>query len=315
MGTLTNTETGKTNKGTSSQKISPFLWFDNQAEEAVNFYTSIYKNSNISTISRYGEEGARASGRRKGSIMTIAFQLEGQDYVAINGGPVFQITQAISFFVNCDTLREIDTLWEKLSEGGTVLMEFDKYPFSEKYGWIQDRFGVSWQLMLQGRTQKIAPCLMFSGQRHKMAEDAIRFYISVFRNSGIIQLERYLAGQGPEGSVIHSKFVLNGQEFIAMDSHIALSFSFTPAISFFVNCETQEEVDYYWDKLSEGGDEKAQQCGWLQDKYGVSWQIVPAVLGQMMGDPDPEKSGRVMQAMLQMKKLDINILKNAYEQQ
>jgi predicted 3-demethylubiquinone-9 3-methyltransferase (glyoxalase superfamily) len=109
--------------------------------------------------------------------------------------------------------------------------------------------------------------------------------------------------------------MLNGQEFIAMDSHTQLPYNFNPAISFVVNCENQEEVDYYWDKLSDGGDERAQQCGWLQDKYGVSWQIVPAALGEMLSDRDSGKSGKVMQAVLQMKKIDINVLKKAYEQQ
>ena len=314
METQIKTEPAEKIKVTSKQKINPFLWFDTQAEEAVNFYTSIFKNSKTNTVTRYSEPGAKVSGMQNGSVMTIAFKIEGQEFVAINGGPVFRITPAISFFVNCDTAEEVDLLWDSLSEGGTVLMELDKYPFSEKYGWIQDKFGVSWQLILQGRTQKIAPCLMFTGEQHKKAEEAINFYISVFRNSRIIQLERYNAGQGPEGAVVHSRFLLAGQEFIAMYGHTELPHAFTPAISFVVNCDTQEETDHFWGKLSEDGDERAQQCGWLQDKYGVSWQIVPVALGQMLNDPDPEKSGRVMQAMLQMKKIDIKTLKKAYEQ-
>jgi predicted 3-demethylubiquinone-9 3-methyltransferase (glyoxalase superfamily) len=313
MKTLKIEEQIKPGKGINIQKITPFLWFDDQAEDAVNFYVSTFKNSKIKSMNRYGEEGAKVSGRKKGSVMTVSFEIEGQTFNAINGGPVFMITPAISFYVNCDTVEEIDSLWVKLSEGGTVMMELDKYPFSEKYGWIQDKFGVSWQLILPGRAQKIAACLMFTGKQHKKAEDAINFYISVFSNSGIIQLERYSKDQGPEGAVIHSKFVLNGQEFIAMDSHSLLPHDFNPAISFVVNCKTQDVVDYYWEKLSDGGDEKAQQCGWLQDKYGVSWQIVPDTLDELISGPDPEKSGRAMQAMLQMKKLDINAIRKAYE--
>lgn len=192
-------------------------------------------------------------------------------------------------------------------------MELNKYPFSEKYGWVQDKIGVSWQLILPGRTQKIAPCLMFTGEQHLKAEDAINFYTSIFGNSGIIQLERYKAGEGPEGAVVHCKFTLDGQEFIAMDSHQPLPYDFNPAISFVVNCETQEEINYYWDKLSEYGYKEAQQCGWLQDKYGVSWQIIPFSLGKMLGDSNPSKSGRVMQALLQMKKIDIKALNRAYK--
>jgi predicted 3-demethylubiquinone-9 3-methyltransferase (glyoxalase superfamily) len=160
------------------QRLTPFLWFDNQAEEAVSFYTSIFKNSRVVSVTRYGEAGTVASGRPKGTVMTIAFQLDGQEFVALNGGPHFQFSEAISFVVNC---------------------------------------------------------------------------------------------------------------------------------------ESQGEVDYYWEKLSDGGDEKAQQCGWLRDRYGVSWQIVPVALRTFVGGPDPEKSQRAMQALLQMRKIDIQGLKEAYE--
>lgn len=159
-------------------KITPCLWFDNQAEDAVNFYTSIFDNSKILNMARYGEAGAEVSGRPKGSVMTVLFQIKGQEFLALNGGPIFKFTEAVSFIVNC---------------------------------------------------------------------------------------------------------------------------------------ETQEEVDMLWEKLSEGGDEKAQQCGWLKDKYGLSWQIVPTVLPEMLQDKDAEKSERLMKAMLQMKKLDIKTLKQAYE--
>ena len=160
------------------QKITPFLWFDDNAEEAVNFYTTIFKNSKIGNVSRYDEAGAVASGRPKGSVMTASFQLNEQEFIALNGGPHFKFTEAISFVLNC---------------------------------------------------------------------------------------------------------------------------------------ETQEEVDYYWEKLSEGDDEKAQMCGWLKDKFGLSWQIVPTVLGKLLSDKDTKKSQRVMQAALQMKKIDIKVLVKAYK--
>jgi len=156
------------------QNITPFLWFDNQAEEAVNYYISIFKNSKILNVARYGDDSAKVSGRPKGSVMTVSFQLDGQQFVALNGGPVF---------------------------------------------------------------------------------------------------------------------------------------TFSPAISFVVNCQTQQEVDELWDKLSAGGEQ--QQCGWLKDKYGVTWQIVPTALGELLSNPDAAKAQRVMQAMLQMNKLDINVLQQA----
>jgi predicted 3-demethylubiquinone-9 3-methyltransferase (glyoxalase superfamily) len=309
METLIKAEPGKTKKGAKIQKITPFLWFDNQTEEAVNFYLTVFNNSKIKTATRYGEEGAKATGMPENSVMTMAFQIEGQDFVAMNGGPVFQITPTISFFVNCETIQEIDRLWGKLSQNGTVMMELGNYPFAEKYGWIQDKYGVSWQLILPGRDQKIVPCFMFTGDQHKKAEEAINFYTSIFSDSRIIQLERYGKEVGPEGAVVHCKFILNGQEFVAMDSHENMGMNFNPAISMVVNCETQDEIDFYWEKLTEDGFEGAQQCGWLQDKFGVSWQIVPNVLGELFSDP--AKSGNVMQAMLQMKKLDIKMLQNA----
>ena len=312
---------GKT-KGTYFQKITPFLWIDNQTEEAVNFYTSIFNNSKIKIVTHNSPESARMSGKNEGSVLSISFQIEGQEFTALNGGPFFQINPSISFFVHCDTAEEIDRLWSKLSDGGEVLMELDKYPFNEKYGWVKDKFGVSWQLILMDRKQKVTPCLLFTGEHFKQAEEAINFYISIFRNpalpaesSDIIHLEYYQPGQGPEGAVVHARFKLYGQEFIAMDSNLEHNFNFNPAISFVVNCNTQEEIDYYWNKLSEGGIEEAQQCGWLADKFGVSWQIVPSVLGELLSGLDPARSARVMQAILQMKKIDIKTLQQAYGQQ
>lgn len=159
--------------------------------------------------------------------------------------------------------------------------------------------------------QKITPCLWFDDQ----AEEAVEFYISIFRNSKIVNIARYgEAGHEvhgkPAGTVMTVAFELEGQAFTALNG--GPMFKFNEAISFQVNCETQEEVDYYWEKLSEGGDEKAQQCGWLKDKYGASWQVVPSVLPELINDPDSEKSQRAMQAMLQMKKIDIDELKRAY---
>ena len=314
METPIKIEKNKKMKVAITQKIAPFLWFNNRAEEAVNFYTTVFNTSKINRVTRQNVNMAATSASKDETVITALFAIEGYEFVAINGGPFFDITPVISFFVNCESIQEIDTLWRKLSKGGKVLMEFGRYPFSERYGWVQDKFGVSWQLILQGRKQKIAPCFMFAGEQHLKAEEAITFYTSVFDNSEIIQLERYAENAGPDGAIVHARFTLNGQEFIAMDSHQPLSYNFNPAISLVVNCETQEEIDYYWERLSEGGNEEGQQCGWLQDKFGVSWQIVPTVLGELLGDQDPEKSGRVMQAMLRMKKLDIKALEEVYAQ-
>jgi predicted 3-demethylubiquinone-9 3-methyltransferase (glyoxalase superfamily) len=156
--------------------------------------------------------------------------------------------------------------------------------------------------------QKITPFLWFDQQ----AEEAMNFYVSIFKNSKVLSVTRYGdAGPGPKGTVMSATFQLEGQTFYALNG--GPQFKFTPAISFFVNCETQQEVDDLWAKLSAGGRE--DRCGWLQDKYGLSWQIIPKVLGEMMGDKDPEKAARVMRAMLQMGKIEIEGLRRAYEGQ
>jgi len=155
--------------------------------------------------------------------------------------------------------------------------------------------------------QKITPFLWFDGN----AEEAMNFYVSLFKNSKVGKVTRYgEAGPGPKGSVMSATFQLEGQDFYALNGGPQVKF--TPAISFFVNCEAQEEVDALWEKLSAGG--RKDRCGWLQDRFGVSWQIIPSVLGKLLGDPDPEKSKRVMMAMLQMDKIDIKRLQDAYEQ-
>jgi len=156
--------------------------------------------------------------------------------------------------------------------------------------------------------QKITPFLWFNDK----AEEAMNFYVSIFKNSKVGRVTRYGdAGPGPKGSVMSATFQLDGQDFFALNG--GPQYAFTPAISLFVNCETQQEVDELWEKLSAGG--RKDRCGWLQDKYGLSWQIIPSVLVEMLGDKDPAKGKRVMQAMLQMEKIDIKRLKQAYDRE
>lgn len=291
------------------QTITPFLWFATQAEEAAALYTSIFPDSSIATTTRYGE----GSPGPAGSVMTVEMLLCGQHFTALNGGPHFSFTPAVSFFVHCDTAEEIDVLWKKLADGGKVLMALQAYPFSKYYGWLQDKFGVSWQIFLGTSAQKILPCLMFTGEQCGKAEEAMRLYMSLFAPSRVTTLAHYEPGEGhTKGTVKHARFTLGGQEFIAMDSGVEHAFSFTPATSFVVHCATQERVDALWEQLS--SNKEAEQCGWLQDKFGVSWQIVPDELMTLLSDPDPAKAQRVMQAMLGMKKLDIALLRAAAKQ-
>jgi predicted 3-demethylubiquinone-9 3-methyltransferase (glyoxalase superfamily) len=296
------------------QKITPFLWFDSQAEEAMNFYTSLFKDSRVVSLKRYPDgplEGPMAG--MEGKVLTGVFELAGQRFMALDGGPHFRFTPAVSLFVNGATVEEIDAIWTRLADGGSVLMPLQQYPFSEKFGWVQDKYGLSWQLNVGARAQKITPFLMFVGEQHGKAEEAMNFYTSLFDNSAIEHIVRYGPGQEEEeGTVTHAVFRLNGQDFMAMDSNREHQFTFTEAISFYVECESQAEVDHFWYRLSTHPE--AEQCGWLKDRYGLSWQIIPAALPELLNDPDPEKAQRVTEAMLQMKKIDVGALQAAYEQ-
>jgi predicted 3-demethylubiquinone-9 3-methyltransferase (glyoxalase superfamily) len=288
------------------QKITPFLWFDNQAEEAAKLYASLFERSKIGSIRRYGDAGPGP----KGQVMTLSFQLAGLGFMALNGGPLFAFTPAISLFISCSTEKEIDTLWSRLAADGQIFMELRKYPFSEKFGWVRDRFGLTWQLNFAGRLSKITPFFMFVGTQHGRSEEAMKYWGTLFKNSRVDYVECFgEREQGAQGTVKHARFTLAGQEFMAMDSNKDHSFTFNEAISLYVDCATQSEVDELWEKLSEGGE--TGQCGWIKDRFGVSWQIVPSVLGQLLADKDPLRAGNVMQAMLKMKKLDIKTLQEA----
>ncbi len=289
------------------QKIIPHLWFDTEAEEAAEFYASIFRGTKI--VNR-----VKLRNTPSGSAVLFTLELFGQVFYLISTGPYFKLNPSISFLVACDTEGEVDVLWGELTKKGVVRMGLGEYTFSEKYGWVEDRYGVSWQLMFTRRLgQRITPTLMFVGGVCGKTEEAVNFYASVFHDAKVGDILRYGKGMEPdrEGSVQHVAFTLDGQDFAAMDSAHQHGFSFNEAISFVVKCESQDEVDYYWGKLSD--DPKAEQCGWLKDKYGLSWQIVPTVMDEMLRDKDEEKVARVTEAFLKMKKIDVEALKRAYE--
>ena len=215
-----------------------------------------------------------------------------------------------------DAKPALDALWRKLADGGTALMPLDKYPFSERYGWIQDRYGLSWQLILTNPAGEvrpnIIPSLMFTGDVCGKAEDAMKFYTVIFENSRQGIIARYGPDQAPdlEGTVMFEDYMLLGQWFASMDSAHTHEFSFNEAVSLMVHCDTQAEIDYFWKQLS--AVPQAEQCGWLKDKYGISWQIVPSQMGELMGG-SAEQRARVTQAFLKMKKFDIATLRRAYD--
>jgi len=277
-----------------TNQIYPCLWFDGQAKAAADFYCSILKNSKI-TID---------------TPMVVNFELNGKKFMGLNGGPKFKFTPAISIFVTCESINETNDTWKKLIDGGKALIPIDKQPWSERYGWVQDKFGLTWQISVvnnAGDKQKITPSMLFTGNQFGKAEEAIKFYTSVFDNSSTDSLIHYPKEDDNAGKVMYSEFKLNQHDIIAMDGPGIHDYTFNEAVSLVVNCETQKEIDYYWNKLTKGGEES--MCGWLQDKFGVSWQIVPTIIGKLMSDP--EKSQRVMHSVLQMRKLDIETLMNA----
>jgi predicted 3-demethylubiquinone-9 3-methyltransferase (glyoxalase superfamily) len=290
------------------QKITSHLWFDKEAKEAAEFYTSVFKDSEI-------KDTTTLHNTPSGTVDLLTIQLVGQEFRLISAGPLFKFTPAVSFLVACSTKEEVDALWKKLSAGGSALMELSEYPFSERYGWMQDKYGLSWQVMFMGNReikQRIIPTLMFVGEQCGKAEEAINSYASVFHNAKVSNMLRYGKNEEPEkeGTIKHASFTLEGQEFAAMDSAREHNFTFNEAISVMVHCDTQKEIDYYWGKLS--ADPKAEQCGWLKDKYGLSWQVVPTVMDKMFKDKDKKKLARVTEAFLKMKKFDIAKLNEAY---
>lgn len=295
------------------QKITPCLWFDTNAEDAVAYYLSIFNDGKVLDTVRYPKAGHEIHGMEEGSVMTIDFEIEGFTMTALNGGPHFKITPAISLRVNCPTREEVDELWEKLSEGGSALMPLDAYPFSERYGWIKDKYGLSWQLMYTEGIEKrtIFPSLLYVGKQAGKAEEAMNKYIATFKNSSAGNIARYGAGQEPdaEGSVMYADCILAGQKFAVMDSAHAHEFTFNEGLSLIVTCDTQEEIDEVWNALS--AHPEAEMCGWLKDAYGVSWQITPSHMNEILNNPDREKAERGMQAMMQMKKIDMEALKAA----
>ncbi|HEX2030845.1 MAG TPA: VOC family protein [Actinomycetota bacterium] len=290
------------------QKITPHLWFDREAVEAAGFYASTFPESRVTNVTRIYDTPS-------GDTDIVSFELFGQPFMAISAGPLFKFTPAVSFLVSCATEEEVDGLWARLSEGGTALMPLDSYPFSERYGWTEDRYGLSWQVMLAGEQQRgprITPTLMFVGEVCGKAEEAIDHYTSVFPDSKVGPILRHGRDDQPdeEGTIKHASFALAGQPFAAMDSARDHDFGFNEAISFLVSCESQEEIDHYWDSLS--AVPEAEQCGWLKDGYGLSWQVVPAAMDEMLRTGTKEQVARVTEAFLEMKKFDLAELRSAY---
>jgi predicted 3-demethylubiquinone-9 3-methyltransferase (glyoxalase superfamily) len=294
-------------------RIVSCLWFDQNAADGVRLYTEALPDARPVATSYYSDAYDNPGGVAGGKELTVAFEAGGRSFTTLNGGPHFKPNPGVSFFVEVASADEVNCIAELLLAGGQAMMPVGAYPWSDRYGWVTDRFGFSWQVMLSRRPAPraaIAPCLMFSGDQHGRAEEAMRACAEIFPASEVESLVRYEPGEGATDTLKHGRVTLAGQTFIAMDSHVSHGVTFNEAISFQVMCRDQAEVDRYYAALSRGGAES--RCGWLKDRFGLSWQIVPVDMPRWMTGGDRAARERAFQAMLTMKKLDIAAMEKAF---
>lgn len=285
-----------------NNNIFPCLWYDGDAKESAEFYCKIF--------------GGKITADTQ---MVINIDLFGQKLMLLNGGPHFQKNASVSFMIICKTESEVQKYWDQLMENGMALMPLDSYPWSKKYGWVRDRFGVTWQIYLDetgNDNQKIVPTLMFIHQNNGKAMEAMKLYTEVFPNSKIGSVLKYGEGVGDESheipeNVQHAHFEIDGYSLFCMDNSYDHQFDFNEGISMVVMTENQEETDHFWNSLTSNGG-KESMCGWLKDKYGFSWQIVPKRLIELMNDSDHTKAQKVVQKMMKMQKIVIKDLEEAY---
>lgn len=279
--------------------IFPCLWYDGDAKQSAEFYCKVF-NGRITADTPV--------------VMNV--DLFGQKLMLLNGGPHFKKNASISFMVICDTEDEVQNYWDQLMEEGMALMPLDSYPWSPKYGWVRDQYGVTWQLFLGDKIdgQKIVPTLMFIHQNNGKAMEAITFYTEIFPNSKVGHILKYREGGEPHEipeNIQHASFTIDGYVLCCMDNSYDHPFDFNEGVSMVVMTDDQQQTDHFWNRLiSEGGQES--RCGWLKDRYGLSWQIVPKRLLQLMNDSDHEKAGKVVQSMMGMQKIIIEELEDAY---
>lgn len=290
--------------------IVPFLWFEKDIDQVISYYKSIFPEV---TVGGDGELENTPSGH----VQMKSMYIYGQQFDLMTAGPYLSFNPTVSFIINCETVEEAEHLWDKITAEGKELMPLDTYGFAKKFGWGQDKYGVSWQVLcMEGEQpkEKIASTLMFCGDACGRAKEAVDFYTEIFKNSHIDYLSLYEKTDEVEdvnAQTKHAGFILDGTRFAVLDSAKKSPLTFNQAISFVVNCKDQGEVDYYWEKLTDGGVEV--QCGWLNDKFGVPWQVVPVRMTEMMSSGSKEQVARVTEAFMKMKKFDIKKLEEAFE--
>ncbi len=278
-----------------SKHLYPCLWFNGNIAEATQFYCSLFENAKV---------------QAENAIIT-KFEIEGTTIKLLNGGALFSKNPSISLFVKCATKDEIEKLWHAFMDGGKALMALDTYPWSPLYAWVEDKYGMTWQLFLSALKegeQKIIPNFLFTNTVFGRAEEALHFYKSIFKEAKLLSIEKYEEGDPSlQGKLKFGSFEMLDAQFAIMDGPGNHAFEFNEAVSLVVECQDQLEVDYYWEQLTHGGHEGEGQCGWLKDKFGVSWQILPVQLNALMGNPQTAEKAR--NAFMKMRKL---IIKDLY---
>lgn len=274
--------------------IYPCVWCNNNAKEMADYYCNTFSDTVIV------EENS----------VVITLEISGLKLMLLNGGDIFKANPSISLMYLSMSKDEITRLWNVFSDGGNAMMPLTEYPFSPMYGWIEDKFGVSWQLYTAHDEnhiiQKLVPTLMFTGINNGKAEEAANYFTSIFPYSNLRGILKYSGEAGEiEGNVQHGEFVINDYLLMMMDSSMMHDFSFSEGVSLVVECDYQEEIDAYWEALTANGGEESM-CGWLKDQFGISWQIVPRELPKWL-----KQSPKVQDALLKMRKLDMKILQEA----
>lgn len=273
--------------------IQTCLWFNQTAKEAREFYQSIFEDLEV----------------KSENPMVSSVRMNGRDFLFLGGANQLTFNPSISFFLIFQTHEALEKKWKDLSKDGKILMELNTYPWSSLYGWCEDKNGISWQLMIHHTLpEKIIPALLFTQQNNGKAEEAIQYYTSFIPNSQINLMDRYVDGSGDKaGNIQHAQFLLNGQYFIAFESSYMHQFIFNDAISFVITCQNQDEIDFYWNSfIRDGG--SPSKCGWIKDPFGVSWQIIPENMGQLMRHVN---NATFMKVFMTMEKIDINALEKA----
>lgn len=287
------------------QKIIPHFWFDTEALEAATLYVSLFENSSINGTQALKDTPSE-------NAMIVDFTLAGMNFNALNAGPYFKFNPSASLMVSCKDKEDLDHLYAALSPGGKVLMPLEVYPFSPWYVWFEDKYGLSWQLILDEdplNTPRIRPCLLFGDGVLGKAEEFISACLEIFpsANKGLVSYYEPGEAKAENSKIKFAELNLEGFPLIVMDHGFMDDFTFNEAFSLIVLCKDQDEIDYYWDKLSYVPE--AENCGWLKDIFGVSWQIVPADMNEILFSGTDEEVKRASDAILQMKKLDLKKLK------